>query len=79
MGMSASWRRVAYFALYIVFILLAEAVPVCFLSAEAALSPRTAFPDGDRLEFPVGQAQKEALLSIVYAASTYGELYPCPT
>lgn len=56
---------------------MATALPVC-LSATVAFSANGDF-DGETLDLPDELSQKDALLTIVYNASTYGELHPCPT
>ena len=77
--MSASRRFVARLALYAAVFFLAATLPVFSPRATAAPSSETEFLDAGGLELPVGSPRKEALLSILYNASTYGELHPCPT
>ncbi len=51
-----------------------------FPALAAAVPPsETGFLEPEGPDLPSGLAQKEALLTIFYDASTYGELHPCPT
>lgn len=73
--MSASRQLAVRLALHAALLFL-TALPV-FLSEKTASG--AGFTEADGLDLPVGPPQKEALLSILYEASTYGELHPCPT
>ena len=77
--MSALRQIVARLALYAVLFFLAAALPVFSSRAAAAPASEAGIAEADGLELSVGSPQKEALLSILYNASTYGELHPCPT
>ena len=69
MHMSALRRCISQLVLCAAFVLLAGPVQ----------SSETDSIDGVDLEVPVGKPGKDALLTIFYNASTYGEMSPCPT
>ncbi len=75
MHMSALRRCFSQLVLCAVFVLLtASAGP-----AQAVPTSETDSLDGVDLELSVGKPAKDALLTILYDASTYGEMNPCPT
>ena len=69
------------------YLALQTATALFLLTALTLFSPKTAaapfsgaaFSGISELDLSAGPPQKEPLLSILYDASTYGELYPCPT
>ena len=72
MHMSALRRCISQLVLCAALVLLAG-------SAQAVPTSETDPIDGVDLEVPVGKPGKDALLTIFYNASTYGEMSPCPT
>ena len=72
MHMSALRRCISQLVLCAAFVLLAG-------PAQAAPTSEAALLDGVDLELPGGKPGKDALLTIFYNASTYGEMSPCPT
>lgn len=75
MHMSALRRCFSQLVLCAAFVLLvASAGPV-----QAVPTSETEPLDGVDLELPGGKPGKDALLTIFYNASTYGEMSPCPT
>ena len=72
MHMSALRRCISQLVLCAAFVLLAG-------PAQAVPTSETDPIDGVDLELPVGKPGKDALLTIFYNASTYGEMSPCPT
>ena len=72
MHMFALRRCIAQLVLCAAFVILAA-------PAQAVPTSETGLIDGVDLELPVGKPGKDALLTIFYNASTYGEMSPCPT
>ena len=72
MHMSALRRCISQLVLCAALVLLAG-------PAQAVRTSETDPIDGVDLEVPVGKPGKDALLTIFYNASTYGEMSPCPT
>ena len=70
--MPALWRFGAQFLLCVICIAAVAGLPVAVVAAPSA-------EDADGVELPSALTQKEALLTIFYDASTFGELHPCPT
>ena len=75
MHMSALRRSVSQLILCAALVLLAASAG----PAQAVPTSETDTIDGVDLELPGGKPGKDALLTILYDASTYGEMSPCPT
>ena len=75
MHMSALRRCISQLVLCAAFVLLAAPAG----PAQAITTSETDPIDGVDLEVPAGKPGKDALLTIFYNASTYGEMSPCPT
>ena len=75
MRMFALRRCISQLVLCAAFVLLAASAG----PARAVSASGTEPLDGVDLELPVGKPGKDALLTIFYNASTYGEMSPCPT
>ena len=75
MHMSALRRCISQLVLCAALLLLAASAGL----AQAAPTSETDSLDGVDLEVPGGKPGKDALLTIFYDASTYGEMSPCPT
>lgn len=75
MRMPALRRCFSQLVLCAAFVLLAASAG----PAQAVPTSETEPLDGVDLELPGGKPGKDALLTIFYDASTYGEMSPCPT
>jgi hypothetical protein len=72
MTLSVALRRIVRMALYL---MLSLAVPPW----PAAAIAQDGFSEGEAVDLPDAVTRDDALLTILYTASTYGELHPCPT